>query len=280
MNNRAVSISLIMALAAVFFVYDYVSTIEDAAKKKFGVEVQVLVAKRDIKEMESVLETMVEFVNVPKKFQEPGAVVLEAKEGEEKPNQKITTLKGVVGTVALVPIKKGEQISYSKITEPSLKTGLSPQVAPGRRAISIPVNEISGVSKLIKPGDRVDLIVVVDPGGGKENKLVKTLFQDLVILATGHNITNNVARVIELDPLNKLERPKSLAEDFSFSTVTLEAEPQQVQGIALLASNSDNYFVLSLRNNEDNDRPQLPTLSIGDVLGPDGARVRPPQGRR
>lgn len=280
MNNRAVSISLIMALAAIFFVTDYVSTIEEAAKKKFGVEVQVLVAKQDIKEMESVLDNMVEWKNVPKRFQEPGAVFLEIKEGDEKATQKLTTLKGVVGTVALVPIKKGEQISFNKITEPSLKTGLSPQVAPGRRAISIPVNEVSGISKLVKPGDRVDLIVVVDPGGGRENKLVKTLFQDLVVLATGHNITNNVARVIEMDALNKLERPKSLAEDFTFTTVTLEAEPQQAQAVALLASNSDNYFVLSLRNNEDNDRPQLPTLSVTDVLGPDAARARPAQGRR
>ena len=33
------------------------------------------------------------------------------------------------------------------------------------------VTEITGIAKLIKPGDRVDVIAVFDAGGGKENKI-------------------------------------------------------------------------------------------------------------
>ena len=166
MNNKAFTLSLAMAILAVFFVQSYVQSIEDETKKRFGTEVLVLVAKRDIKEMETLNETVWEFQSKPKKFIEPSAVYFEGKkEADEKVN---SSLRSLVGSVAVVPIKKNEQITFNKLVEPSIRTGLSPQVTPGRRAIAIPVNETSGVAKLVKPGDRVDLVAVVDLGGGKE----------------------------------------------------------------------------------------------------------------
>src|SRR5262249_14988078 len=50
MNNRVVTLSLFMAAAAVFMVSSYVNSIEDESRKKFGTEVLVVKAKRDIKE--------------------------------------------------------------------------------------------------------------------------------------------------------------------------------------------------------------------------------------
>ena len=50
MNNKALSLSLGLAILAVFFVQSYVTSIEDATKKRFGVEVVVVRAKKDIRE--------------------------------------------------------------------------------------------------------------------------------------------------------------------------------------------------------------------------------------
>src|SRR6478672_8045715 len=114
MNNKALTLSLVMAAMAVFFVQSYVSSIEEEAKKKFGTEVLVVVAKRDIKEMETVNETVLEFKNVPKRFLEPAAIFVE-KRDDDKQSQK--QIKALAGTIGIVPIKKGEQITYNKITE-------------------------------------------------------------------------------------------------------------------------------------------------------------------
>jgi pilus assembly protein CpaB len=271
-----------MAIIAVFFVQSYVTSIEEEAKSKYGTKVLALKAQVDIKENDSITENMVEFAEIPKKFLEPAAVIpLEGEAGEDGKEQ--VTSKGkrrLAGWVALVPIKKGEQITYNKITSPGVRTGLAPQIAPGRRAISIQVNEVTAVSKLVKPGDRVDLIAVIDLGGGKENKVAKTILQDVVVLSVGRAVTNNVARVIEADPYGGKDRVRSLAEDTNFSSVALEVEPQQAQTMALIQSNGDSALSLSLRNNDDTERNAVPATVFGDVLGPDAAKIRTPANKR
>ena len=264
MNNRALTLSLVMAVMAVFFVQSYVSSIEEEEKKKYGTSVMVVVAKKDIREMDTINETQLEYMVIPKKYLEPAAVSVESKT-EDASSAK--TLRSIAGNVAIVPIKKGEQMTYNKITDPSIRTGLSPQIAPGKRAVSIPISETSGVSKLIKPGDRVDLISVVDVGGGKDKKVAKTVLQDVVILSVGRYITNNVARSVEADPLGGKERVRSLAEDYSFTTVTLEVDPIQVQTIFLLLNSDDNAVTLSLRNNDDSERVNLPDTTLAEIYG-------------
>jgi pilus assembly protein CpaB len=98
--------------------------------------------------------------------------------------------------------------------------------------MSVLVDEISSVSKLLKPGDRVDLISVIDVGsnaGGRENKIAKTLLQDVVILAVGRNVTNNLARKVDFDPQNGKTRVKSLVDFDGYSSITIEVDPNQAQ---------------------------------------------------
>ncbi|MEK6705924.1 MAG: Flp pilus assembly protein CpaB, partial [Bdellovibrionota bacterium] len=164
--------------------------------------------------------------------------------------------------------------TFNKITEPNMRTGLAPQVAPGKRAVAVPVNEVSGVAKLVKPGDRVDLIAVLDLGGSKDAKISKTILQDVVVLAVGRSVTNNVPRIIEADPFGGNPRVKSLAEDFTFASVTLEVEPVQAQLLALVMANGENALTLSLRNNDDSDRVNIGSTTFNEVLGPDAAQAR------
>jgi pilus assembly protein CpaB len=276
MNNRALTLSLIMAAFAIFFVQSYVTSIEDNAKKKFGTEVLVIEAKRDIKEAETINETMLELKLVPKRFLEPAAISYEKKAEDDKESSQ--GLKNLAGMVAVVPIKKGEQITLNKMVEPGIRTGLAPQIAPGKRAIAVPVGETSSVAKLVKPGDRVDVIAVLDMGGGKEGKIAKTIMQDAVVLAVGRSVTGNIARTVEQDPNGGKDKVKSLAEDFSFASVTLEVEPIQAEQLALIMNSGDNVIDLSLRNNDDTDRQNIISTSYMDMLGADISKVRKPAG--
>ncbi len=277
MNNKALLISIVMAVTAVMLVQGYVQKVEEDARKKFGTQFLVMVAKQDIKEMDTITEKNLEYRAIPKNFLEPGAIYADPREKDEEARGK--DIRRFVGTIAVVPIRKGEQISFSKITEPSVRTGLSPQVAPGRRAISISVTEVTGVAKLVKPGDRVDLVGVFDLGGGRENRIAKMLLQDVVVLAVGKSVTNNPSRTVELDPISGKEKVRSLAEDVAFNTVTLEVEPSQVPALALIQGGGDTQIYLSLRNNDDSDRINAAPVALRDLV-PEAARGgRLPAGR-
>lgn len=281
MNNKALTLSILMAILAVFFVQSYVQSVEEEQKKKFGSEVTVVVAKRDIKEMATIDETMLTTVQIPERFKDPNAVAYSKPEVDEKSGRKIGLgLREWASYIATVPIKKGEQLTYTKMTEPGIKTGLSPQISPGKRAMAINVSEVSSVSKLIKPGDRVDIIGVLDLGGGKANKIAKTLLQDVVILATGRSVTNNPARTIETDSMTGKDKVKSLAEDYSFTSVTIEVDPVQAQMLALVMQNGESSLMLSLRNNEDTERSAMGAMTYSDVLGADLSKPRAPASKQ
>ena len=106
MNNRAVTLSLLMAIIGVLFVQSYVQSIEEEQRKRFGTEVLVLKASRDIKEQETILETMVTLEKVPKKFLEPAAVYFDKGDDEDAPEPdektKALTIREVVGSVATI----------------------------------------------------------------------------------------------------------------------------------------------------------------------------------
>lgn len=263
MNNKAITLSVVMAIIAMMFVESYVSSIEEKAKKEYGTEILVVTASKDIQEMQSIDETMLSLKTVPKKFLEPAAISFT---GDKDKAEK--DLKDLAGTVAIVPIKSGEQLTFNKLTEPSIRTGLSPQIKPGYRALAIPIDETAGVAKLIKPGDRVDVIVTLSPGKGSD-KITRTILQDVLILATGKNVTNNIARLIEKDPGSKIAKVRSLASDDRYGTVTLEVDPSQAQLMAHVVSSSDRSIVLALRNNDDTERNSLRNTDLGDVLGID-----------
>jgi pilus assembly protein CpaB len=270
MNSRAMTLSLIMAGIAVFFVMSSVSSIEEDAKKKFGDEVTVLVAKNDIKEMDSILDGMVEPKLIPKRFVEPTAIAFNMAVKEESPDYAMET-KRIIGNVAIVPIKKGEQITLNAITEPGMRSGLAPQVTPGKRAMTIGVDETSSVGKLVKPGDRVDVIAVMDQSvmvGGqiRDSKVAKTIMQDVVILAVGRNITNNIARKVDIDASNGRTRVKSLTDYDGYSSVTIELDPTQAQMVAAISVGGNNKIILTLRNNDDTDRTNLSNMRAVDVI--------------
>jgi pilus assembly protein CpaB len=268
MNSRVSIFAFVLTAIGFLLVQTYVENIETEAQKKYGSKTQVVKANIDIKEQETITEKMITFDSVPRQFVEPAAVIFEGEAGSETEQKK---LKQLIGTIAVVPIRKGEQITYNKVTEPSVRTGLSPQIAPGRRAISIPATDATAVSRLLKPGDRVDVIAIIDGGGGKDNKIAKTIIQDVMVLATGKNVSGNVARLVERDASGR-ERVRSLNEDTSYTSVTLEVDPATAQNLAVLSI--DHTLVLSLRNNDDSDRSGVAASNLADILGTDASRIQ------
>jgi pilus assembly protein CpaB len=267
-QSKAFLTSLVFAALAMLLVYFYVSEQESGLKAEFGTDVPVVVAAQDINEFEQIESGMLTTVLVPKKFAQPGS----------NPDPKTFE-----GSVASAPFRKGEQVLTTKVLLKGAETGLASQVAISYRALSIPVNDVTGVTRLLKPGDRIDIIANVPYQGtnGQETE-VKTLLQNVHVLAVGELIQNNIPSVFETDPLTGNRIAKNIRGSRSYSTVTVEVTPIDAQALIYVVQSGTDMF-LTLRNPVDRVVASIPTTTVDEVLGPNSkkaARAREEEMRR
>lgn len=238
-------------------IWSYIDSRETELQSDYGNQTPVVVAKEDIGELEIIDDRKVQLINIPSKFQMPG---------------HFKRVEDLYNTIASVPIKKGEQITVPRVTYPGSQSGLSRQISIGKRALSIQVTEGQAVSRLLKPGDRVDILALVDYAAGKKEKIkVKTVLQDVLVLSTGLYITNSVP-IINLKN-DREERPIKLNNYTNYNTVTLELTPFEVQKMVFIIS-AGNGIYLSLRNNDDKSVERISATRLYDVLGEDAVEAK------
>lgn len=253
-ETRTLWISVGAALFAVFLLYSYTQEKSAELTNKFGAMKRVVVAKREIKEMQTIDETMLMIVEKPVDFIEPKA---------------IEDMNIAVGQVALAPINKNEQVLESKIIEPGKATGLALQITPEKRAMTLPLDEIRGVAKLLKPGDRIDIIAAIPEGSGINKQIkVRTILQDTLILATGLKIVNDLPRLYE--KLGSQEYIKNIRSDTNFSNITVEVSPINAQKLIYILATAPGSLFYTLKHPSDTQplRPRrLPSTGVRAVLG-------------
>lgn len=254
-DTKSFYIALVAAMVAMALLYSHSQNQKKEYYKKFGAEKRVVVAAKEIRSLETIDETHLMVINKPAEFAEEGA---------------ISEIDQLVGKVSAVPFLKGETILSNKLLDPGPDTGISMQVAPNSRAISIPVDQVRGVSKLIKPGDRIDIITSVVVGSGQNQYLLtKTLLQDVPVLATGKRVINNIPRLLELDESTNSKYWVNLTGDIDFSTITIEANPKQAQDLIYHLVEDPTKIYLSLRNPTDRFVAQVPPTTKDTIAGRD-----------
>jgi pilus assembly protein CpaB len=256
-DTRNLWLSIGSALFAVFLIYSYSQEKKAEYDKMFGAKKTIVQVKEDIPEMSTIYDTMLETVEVPSNYVYPDTV---------------TIPDDIIGHVAAVPLKKGQIIMKNMLFTPGPDTGISLQVAPNKRAVSIPIDEIRGVSKLIRPGDRVDIVTAIDIGKGQTaRREAVVLMEDVPILATGVSIVNNIPRLMELDASGKNLTQTSLTGNTKYSTVTIEASPKEAQDLIYLLSTSPGNIFFTLRNpNDRTTRLRLPSSTAESILNRGG----------
>lgn len=227
-------IGIVLALMAVFMIKVYLDQqrqlIKEEEKKKIAKmqesQVSVLVAKKNIPEG-SVIDTgSLELKLVSKQFVQP---------------QAVNSLERISGMVVIAPIVKDEQITLSKLKWPKEKGvgSLSTATPVGKRAITISVDNISALVGMIKPGDYVDVIAMVNvPVQTAEGKqaaqtAVMPLFQNILVLAVGQEIGTAESRY-------KKEEKKGEGA----SLITLALAPQEANLIAFVQEQGRIRLVL------------------------------------
>lgn len=184
-------VGVVLALAVVFLVQIYLSqqrqiAMEEARREAAKLQENqsvVLAAKTDI-----ARGTMVK----------PELIESKIVSGQAVMPQAVVSADRIMGMVALIDIPKGQQITLNTLAFPRKATGAGAGLAeltpPGKRAITINVDNMSSLLGMIKPGDHVDIIAALPiPVQVSEGKQVTQaasvpLFQNVLILAVGQEI--------------------------------------------------------------------------------------------
>lgn len=152
------------------------------------------------------------------------------------------SLRDVVGRKVLLSHEAGEVVFWSDIDggDPSVR-GLSSDLKPKMRAISINCSGAAAVSGMVKPNDHVDVIgTFAFPGADGKIRNgdieTRTILQNVLVLATGQTTAKS----------NAGEGGSS----YGYSTVTLEVSPREAE-MLVFAEQMKGRLVLTLRSRTD-----------------------------
>lgn len=134
-------------------------------------------------------------------------------------------LREVIGKPLLLPLRAGDPIVDSQVAGRN-ETALAARLSDGARAVTVPVDEVSSQAGLVRPGDRVDLMLAEEIESSDERCIrVKPLLESLAVLATGR---------VQGDATQGAEALLRRGIDAtSYSTITLDVTPEQAQQLAL-----------------------------------------------
>lgn len=194
-------VALVFSLLAAGLVYSYLKSLADQTAKQ---GLPVVVAKTDVPPKTRLTAEMLQIVNVPPEYIQPGAV------------QEINK---AVGIVAREQIVAGEQVTQRRLLLEGKSAGFSGIIPPDKRAITVAVTEVTGVAGLVKPGDYVDVIVTFDTNILGEH-LSQIFLQNIRVLATNRETETAAAEAVKKEANTKM-------------TVTLAVSPDEATRLAV-----------------------------------------------
>jgi len=171
----------------------------------------------------------------------------------------VQTVQQYEERAARVPLTAGDVVRISKLTEPG-DWGKSVAIPKGMRVISIPVNDTHTISGLLRPGDRVDVLVTYQGRAerGVRVSKTKTLLEYVEVFNTD-DLTAS-----KLDEKSKTARAKN---------VGLLLSPEQA-GYVILAQ-SKGTLSLSWRRRGDDELAQASEVNeklMEELQGTVGSR--------
>jgi len=164
---------------------------------------------------------------------------------ESIPSGAFSDIDSVQGQTTKIFLSAREPVTATKLS--SRGGGLSMLVRKGLRASSLEVNQVSGVSGFVLPGDRVDVLCTVDGRGMNEEAITRTILQNAEVLASGQRTTQQDNKPITVQAVTILVDP-------------LGAE-RLAQGL------HEGKLHLVLRNPEDADTTRVASLNTHEMLG-------------
>lgn len=210
--------------------------------------VDVVVALVDVPVGTALLPTQVRVVRWPIDTAPPGT---------------FPSIDAVKDRVLTSSVQKGEPILARRLAAEGSKGGLTALLQPGRRAMTVRVNDVVGVAGFALPGTYVDVLVNTqeDQGAdGKSRMISKIVLERILVLA--------VAQDVEQDG----------AKPTVANAVTLEVTPEQAERLDL--ARSVGALSLVLRNQTESAPAATQGATKDMLLGQSPAQAVQPAAPR
>ena len=210
---------------------------EKAAEKPQTNLVQVVAAKQDIPERTVVKEDMLKVVEVPSELVPEGA---------------FRDVADAVDHPTSTAIQQGDIMTSRKVYVDIRMAGFTGIIPPDCRAVTIPINDVTGVSGFAHPGDYVDIMII---SGTKENGINgRIILQDVLLL--GINRTADLPNTPTGDSSKKdgdkkddasaqnVGNVNTKASSDTMATATIALKPADALKLAAASQEGTLYLVL------------------------------------
>jgi pilus assembly protein CpaB len=157
-----------------------------------------------------------------------------------------TAIDSVIGRVPRVPIYNGEPIVPGRLAPTGTGPGLEVKIPPGQRAMAVRINDVAGISGLLQPNSRVDVLVTLREANS-DKQVAKLFMSNMLVLSVG----TEVQRDTQGKPINA-------------TTVTLAVTPEEAERLAIAMNTGSIQLVL--RGYGDPDSVRTKGATSGDVL--------------
>ncbi|MDA8235368.1 MAG: Flp pilus assembly protein CpaB [Clostridia bacterium] len=240
MNNRKVIlIALILGVSTALAINIYLNKLKAAVNNIKTT--RVVMAAQDIPAKTEITSAMVADKEIPADLAHPKGYL----KREE-----------VVGKITTGEILQGEQILVNRLA--GLKDnqkGLGYSVTKGKRAVSVAVDDVSGLSGLVKPGDKVDVLVTMSVDNtGKKVTFTRMFLENIPVLAVG----------VTMSDLPEPEKEEKNRNQEGLKTVTLEVYAKDTQPLTM--ANEQGRIRLALRSPVDESKSNLGPYLMEQLL--------------
>ena len=220
--------AILVAAAATFGAYKLL-----AANSKSGAVAMrpVVVASRDIPEGSTIDRIALTTVQWPVQTAPMGAY---------------SSTDSVTGRVTRVAVFQGEAIVPGRLAPVGSGPGLELKIPPGQRAMAVRINDVAGISGLLQPNSRVDVLVTIREDNS-DKQVAKLFMSNMLVLSVG----TEVQRDNQGKPINA-------------TTVTLAVTPDEAERLAIAMNTGAIQLVL--RGYGDPDSVRTKGATSGDVL--------------
>jgi len=151
----------------------------------------------------------------------------------------------LIGRVTRMAVFEGEPFVPGRLAPSGTGPGIEVKITPGKRAMGLRINDVAGVSGLIQPNSRVDVLVNIRSDGGRQ--VSKLFMENMRVLSVGTRVERDAeGKAIEA------------------TTAALEVTPQEAERLAVAVNQGSIQLVL--RGYGDPDSVRTKGANSSDVL--------------
>ena len=166
------------------------------------------------------------------------------------------------------PVLRGRPLRLTDLVMPEVKD-VSSILPPGRRAMTIDIDNVNSIAQTLRPNNRIDLFLMTKAksagaGGEEAEQEQATLYmQNMVVLATGNEFFD--VNGAPAGAAEKMVRPGDVpGKESQYDSVTLLVTP--LEAARLMVGQKMGAYRIVLRGARDTDRIAMPTMRSSDFL--------------